>query len=315
MDLVQSQIDFVIPLFNEDESLPELKQRIFQTMEELNTSSFRIIFVDDGSTDKSWNIIQDFKTAHPNHILGIKLRRNKGKAFGLNIAFQKTTAPIVFTLDADLQDDPKEIPRFLEKLKKSDLVSGWKKKRHDPIDKTLPSKVFNLLVAKLTGIPLHDFNCGFKAYKGEVARNLNLYGELHRFTPVLASFYGYKISELEVEHHARKHGHSKYGFERFARGLIDLLTVVAFTRFSDRPAHLFGGFGLLSGSIGFLTLLYLATIKLFLGEHIGHRPLLQFGILLVILSIQLLSLGIMAELIIRKNKISMKDDSFVESNI
>jgi glycosyltransferase involved in cell wall biosynthesis len=256
------------------------------------------------------------KKNNPEKIVGIKLRRNKGKAFALNVAFSKTIAPVVFTMDADLQDDPKEVPRFLKKLEDgADLVSGWKKKRHDPLDKTFPSKIFNALVAKLTGIPLHDFNCGFKCYRGEVARSLNLYGELHRFTPVLASYYGYKIAELEVEHYARKHGHSKYGFERFARGLLDLLTVVAFTRYSDRPAHLFGGFGLLSGFLGLITLLYLTIIKLFFGMNIGQRPLLQFGILLVILSIQLLSLGIISELIIRKNKIAMKDEDFIESNI
>ncbi len=311
-----SQIDFVVPLLNEAESLPELRTRIFEAMNELHISNFRILFVDDGSKDNSWSIIEQFQKQFPAHVTGIKLRRNKGKAFALNIAFSKTTAPVVFTMDADLQDDPKEVKHFLQKLENgADLVSGWKKKRHDPIDKTLPSKVFNGLVSKLTGIQLHDFNCGFKAYRGEVARSLNLYGELHRFTPVLANFYGYKIEELEVEHHARKHGHSKYGFERFARGLIDLLSVVAFTRFSDRPAHLFGGFGLLSGILGFTTLAYLTFIKLVFNEHIGSRPLLQLGILLVILSIQLLSLGIISELVIRKGKIEGKDENFVEKNI
>ena len=171
------------------------------------------------------------------------------------------------------------------------------------------------MVAKLTGIPLHDFNCGYKAYRGEVARNLNLYGELHRFTPVLASFYGYKISEIEVEHHARRHGHSKYGFERFVRGFIDLLTVLALTRFADRPAHLFGGSGLLAGIFGFTILAFLSLEKIFLGQNIGNRPLFQLGILLMILSIQLITFGIMAELTLRKNTIKPKDDLFIESSL
>ena len=311
-----SQIDIVVPLLNEEGSIRELIDRIFAILNQYSIESFRILFVDDGSTDGSWKLIEEFHQKYPLIIVAIKLRKNKGKAFALNAAFAKTEASIVFTMDADLQDDPKEIPRFLEELKNgADLVSGWKKKRNDPLSKTFPSKIFNWMVAKLTGIPLHDFNCGYKAYRGEVARNLNLYGELHRFTPVLASFYGYKISEIEVEHHARRHGHSKYGFERFVRGFIDLLTVLALTRFADRPAHLFGGSGLLAGIFGFTILAFLSLEKIFLGQNIGNRPLFQLGILLMILSIQLITFGIMAELTLRKNTIKPKDDLFIESSL
>ena len=310
------KLDFVIPVFNEEESLNELFNRIQDAVKTNDIEDFRIIFVNDGSTDKSWEKIQGLKDAHPRHVSGYSLRLNRGKAFALDLGFSKSNAPVVFTMDADLQDDPKEIPKFLEKLDEYDLVSGWKQRRNDPIDKTLPSKVFNFILSRATRIKLHDFNCGFKCYKADVVKKIRLYGELHRFTPVLASFYGYRIAEVSVEHHARKYGKSKYGFERFAKGLVDLCSVIVFTRFSDRPAHLLGGLGLVSGGLGFVILSYLTAIKIIFGENIGGRPLLLFGILLVILSLQLISIGIVSELVIRNSALHRKDsDDFIRESL
>lgn len=310
------KLDFVIPVFNEEESLKELFKRIKAAVEENGIKGFKVIFIDDGSTDKSWEIISELKKENPDNVKGLSLRINRGKAFALDLGFHHTDAPVVFTMDADLQDDPKEIPKFLEKLDEYDLVSGWKQRRNDPIDKTLPSKVFNFVLSRATRIKLHDFNCGFKCYKAAIIKKIRLYGELHRFTPVLASFYGYKIAEVSVEHHARKYGKSKYGFERFAKGLVDLCSVIVFTRFSDRPAHLLGGLGLVSGGLGFLILSYLSAIKLIFGESIGGRPLLLLGVLLVILSLQLISIGIVSELVIRNSALHRKDsDDFIANEL
>lgn len=309
-------IDFVIPVYNEEESLNELFSNIDGAVLEHKIENYQIIFIDDGSTDKSWEVISELKAKNPNKIKAYKLRRNRGKAFALDLGFKVSEAEIVFTMDADLQDDPKEIGRFLELIDGgADLVSGWKQKRNDPIDKTLPSKVFNFILSTMTRIKLHDFNCGFKCYRKSVIKKIKLYGELHRFTPVLAYFYGFKIAEVSVEHHARKFGHSKYGFERFAKGLIDLLSVVVFTRFSDRPGHLLGGAGLVSGFLGSVILVYLTILKIF-GESIGTRPLLLLGVLLVILSIQLISIGILSELVVRNSALKNEDHFlFVESEV
>lgn len=310
------KLDFVIPVFNEEESLKELFKRIKVAVEENGIKAFKVIFIDDGSTDKSWEIISELKKENPENVKGLSLRINRGKAFALDLGFHHADAPVVFTMDADLQDDPKEIPKFLEKLDEYDLVSGWKQRRNDPIDKTLPSKVFNFVLSRATRIKLHDFNCGFKCYKSAIIKKIRLYGELHRFTPVLASFYGYKIAEVSVEHHARKYGKSKYGFERFAKGLVDLCSVIVFTRFSDRPAHLLGGLGLVSGGTGFLILSYLTAVKFIFNESIGTRPLLLLGVLLMILSIQLVSIGIVSELVIRNSALHRKDaDDFVKVEV
>ncbi len=309
-------IDFIIPVYNEEESLRELFLKIDATMKTFPHGGYTVYFINDGSKDSSWKIISDLSHEFGNKITGINLRRNKGKAFALNIGFKHSTADLIFTMDADLQDEPSEIPNFIKEIDNgSDLVSGWKQIRNDPIDKTFPSKVFNKLVSSATGIKLHDFNCGFKCYRSEVAKNLQLYGELHRFTPVLASFYGFKISEIPVEHKPRSYGKSKYGFERFIRGFIDLISVVLFTRFSDRPAHLFGGVGILFGLIGGLSIAYLVALKLITGALIGSRPLLSLGILLSILSVQLISIGLIAELILRKSKFVSREELFISEKI
>tara|TARA_R110000868_G_scaffold153644_10_gene379175 strand:- start:7941 stop:8894 length:954 start_codon:yes stop_codon:yes gene_type:complete len=308
----QTTIDFIIPVFNEEDSIKELFERISSQMKDIGETNFKVFFINDGSTDLSWSRIKDLADIHQDNCRGINLRRNMGKAFALNIGFTESEAPIVFTMDADLQDDPAEIPNFLKKIREGfDLVSGWKSIRNDPIDKTLPSKVFNKMITVMTGLELHDFNCGFKCYRKEVSKSLELYGELHRFTPVLADYYGFKIAEISIKHHARKHGKSKYGFERFMRGFIDLISVVSFTKYSDRPAHLFGGIGILSGVFGFTILGYLFLLKVLTGAMIGNRPLLTLGVLLSILSIQLISLGIIAELITRRARIKVVDQTFI----
>jgi glycosyltransferase involved in cell wall biosynthesis len=209
---------------------------------------------------------------------------------------------VIVTMDGDLQDDPSELPRFIEAIERgADLVSGWKKVRHDPLSKTLPSRLFNWVTAKMSGVKLHDFNCGYKAYRREIFDAVELYGELHRYTPVLANAYGYKVAELVVQHHPRQHGRSKYGVSRLLRGFLDLLTVMMITRYAYRPSHLFGGVGTVLGALGSVALVYLILLKLFTGASIGDRPLLMFGLLLTIVGAQLLVFGMLAELIISRS--------------
>jgi len=249
-------ISAVVPLFNEVASLRELFARLAAAAAPLG--EWEVIFVDDGSTDGSWKEVQSLVAENPGRARGLRLRRNFGKAAALTAGFRAAGGDIIFTLDADLQDDPKEMPRFIGKMDEGyDLVSGWKRIRHDPIDKTLPSRFFNAFVCALSGLKLHDFNCGYKAYRREVVENLPLYGELHRFIPVFAHAEGFRVAELPVEHHPRQFGKSKYGFERFVKGFLDLLSVAAMTKFGRRPGHLFGGLGVIVGAVGFLTLLAL----------------------------------------------------------
>lgn len=267
---------------------------------ELPGDFFEILFIDDGSSDASWSVMQSITRRLPGVVKAIRFRRNMGKALALEAGFRACRGDIVFTMDADLQDDPKEIPRFLEKLKQGfDLVSGWKRKRYDPLSKTLPSKLFNGVTARLTGIRLNDFNCGFKCYRRNVVDSIRLYGEMHRYIPVLAADLGYRVGEIEVEHHPRVHGKSKYGLERYVRGFIDLLTVLATTRWLVKPGHLFGGIGVLLGLVGGASLAYLFLIWLVESEPIGGRPLLIFGVLTTVASLQMLSLGVIAEFFVK----------------
>ncbi len=294
-------LSFVIPVKNEQESLTELVSRINSALDSApGDYRHEIILVDDGSDDDSWRVIESLASDHSSIVRGIRLRRNFGKATALASGFDHALGDIVFTMDADLQDDPKEIPRFMEKLNDGfDLVSGWKKVRNDPISKTAPSKLFNWVTSRMTGVKLHDFNCGFKCYKREVIDKLNVYGELHRYLPVLASDLGYRVGEIEVEHHARQHGTSKYGWERYVRGLLDLMTVLATTRWIQKPGHLFGGIGVLLGLLGGGILAYLALLWLLDMGPIGNRPLLIFGVMFSIFSIQMVSLGLIAEFFIK----------------
>jgi len=290
-------VSFLIPVLNEDGTITELAERILSVTA---GSSVEIIFIDDGSTDNSWKIISSLSMEN-SAIKGLRFRRNFGKARALSAGAEIAKAPIVITMDADLQDDPNEIPLFLEKLSEVyDIVSGWKKNRLDPLGKTIPSKIFNYFTRKISGVDLKDFNCGFKAAHTEVYRNIPLYGELHRYVPVLAHALGYKYVELPVLHHPRTVGKSKYGLERYVRGFIDLITVIAITRYGQRPAHLFGGIGVLVGVVSTAILFYLLIIKLTAGAAIGDRPLLIFGVLLAILSAQLITLGALAEVVINR---------------
>ena len=293
-----SDLSFVIPAYNEKQSLRPLHQSIARAMEQLPDLSWKVHLVDDGSTDGSWEEIQLLCTMDPDHVSAIRLRRNFGKAEALQVGFDASTGPIVITMDADLQDDPSAITVFLEKMEEGfDLVSGWKRKRHDPQGKVLPSRVFNFLARASSGIRLHDFNCGFKAYRREVVDQIRLYGEMHRFTPILADAEGFRIGEIEVPHHPRKFGNSKYGARRFIKGFLDLATVTVMTRYLRRPAHVFGGVGAGSLAVGFGVLFYLSFRKIVLGINIEQRPLFFLGILLLLLGVQLISIGILAELV------------------
>lgn len=295
---VKPDISVVVPLYNEVDSLEELHGRLRRQLEALGRS-FEILFVDDGSTDDSAAMIERIRSDDA-HVGCIRFRANFGKAAALDAGFKQARGDIVITMDADLQDDPVEISRFVDALAAGyDVVSGWKKVRHDPLSKTLPSKLFNATVRRVSGLPLHDFNCGFKAYRAEALRGIELYGELHRYLPVLIAWRGFRVTEIAVQHHPRKHSRSKYGIERFAKGLFDLLTVLLHTRYSARPLHLFGLFGLLMGTIGFAVLAYLAVLW-FLGRGpIGDRPLLFLGMLLVMVGVQMVSTGLLGELVTR----------------
>lgn len=292
-------LSFVAPARDEEDSIRGLFSALAAATAQLG-KSFELILVDDGSTDATWSTMEELSRDHPHRVTALRLRRNFGKATALAVGFAECRGAIVFTIDADMQDDPEEIPHFLDKLDDGfDVVSGWKVNRQDPLSKTLPSKLFNRVTALASGVALHDFNCGFKAYRREVLESLNLYGELHRYIPILAANVGYRVTEIPVSHHARRHGTSKYGAERYIRGLLDLLTVLATTRYLQKPGHLFGGIGIAIGFAGFAILAYLAGLWVFGMGPIGTRPLFSLGILLMILSVQLLSLGVVAELLTR----------------
>ncbi|MEM1222163.1 MAG: glycosyltransferase family 2 protein [Verrucomicrobiota bacterium] len=294
---VTPQLSFVIPLCNEEATLTPLFEQIKTVVAEQALGGFEVIFVNDGSTDGSRQILQKLEATNDNVSI-IDFRRNYGKAAALSAGFAKAQGDIVITMDADLQDDPKEIPGFIDKIKDGyGCVSGWKQIRKDPLGKTLPSRVFNWATRATSGVKLHDFNCGFKAYRAEAIEDLNLYGELHRYIPVLLHAEGFKIAEIPVEHHRRTHGISKYGWKRLFKGGLDLITVIVLTRYLRRPGHFFGGFGLVSGMAGFLILAMLTFQKIFFNVSIGMRPLFFLGILLLLLGVQLISTGLIGELI------------------
>ena len=254
------------------------------------------VFVDDGSRDGTFAALTRLH-ARATNVRVVRLRRNFGKSAALAAGFAQTTGETVVTIDGDLQDDPAEIPRLLAKLEEGfDLVSGWKAKRQDPWRRRIPSKLFNWVTGRVSGLRLHDLNCGLKAYRADVVRGLRIYGELHRFLPVLAHYRGYRVAELPVNHRPRQHGRSRYGMERYLRGFLDLLTVSFMGRYRHRPLHLFGGLGLVLGLVGFVLLGYLTVLKA-TGEAIGHRPLLTLGVLLVVVGLQFFSLGLISELI------------------
>ncbi|AOM78365.1 glycosyltransferase family 2 protein [Pedobacter steynii] len=300
-------ISIVVPLYNEDESLPELTSWIAKVMAE-NNFSYEILFVDDGSTDSSWSVIEDLKTQF-DAVKGIKFRRNYGKSAALNVAFEAAQGDVVITMDADLQDSPDEIPELFRRIKeeKLDIISGWKKKRYDPITKTIPTKLFNAATRKMSGIKLNDFNCGLKAYRHDVVKTIEVYGEMHRYIPVIAKWAGFKkIGEQVVEHRARKYGVTKFGLSRFVNGFLDLLSIFFVGKFGKRPMHFFGSLGVFSFLLGTFMALWLIGEKLYhiamlipYKRDVTEQPLFYISLVAIILGSQLFLTGFVAELVTR----------------
>ncbi len=294
-------ITVVVPLYNEEESLPELVEWIERVMHE-HGFTYEIILVDDGSSDGSWRVIRRL-SANDAHIRAIRFRRNYGKSAALNEGFRAARGRVVITMDADLQDSPDEIPELYRMITEEgyDLVSGWKKVRHDPLSKTIPSRFFNAVTRAISHIPLHDFNCGLKAYHHDVVKSIEVYGEMHRYIPLLAKWAGFKnIGEKVVEHRPRRYGTTKFGLERFINGFLDLLTITFVGKFGKRPMHFFGTLGILFFLLGFAILAYLSIAKLVYEEYgIAERPLFFFGILTLIIGTQLFVTGFLAELVSR----------------
>jgi dolichol-phosphate mannosyltransferase len=296
-------ISIVVPLHNEERSIALLYEELQAALDSVG-QPWEAVFVDDGSSDGSFAALTRLHSGHEN-VRVVRLRRNFGKAAALATGFGQAQGETVVTIDADLQDDPAEIPRLLVKLEEGfDLVSGWKTRRQDPLRRRVLSKLFNWVTSRVSGLRLHDMNCGLKAYRAEVVHGLRLYGELHRFIPVLAHYSGYRVAELSVNHRPREHGRSRYGVERYVRGFLDLLTVSFIGRYRHRPLHLFGGLGLVLGLIGFAILVYLTIVKL-LGHAIGDRPLLTLGVLLVVVGLQFFSLGLISEMLTSQHEESI----------
>lgn len=300
-------ISVVIPLLNEAESLPELHTWIAEVMQ-TNNFSYEILFIDDGSTDESWSIITQLSKKDRN-VSGLKFFRNYGKSQALHLGFAKAKGNVVITMDADLQDNPDEIPELYDLIQHQDydLISGWKKKRFDSVvTKNIPSKLFNWCARRTSGLPLHDFNCGLKAYKNEVVKNIDVYGEMHRYIPLLVKNAGFKkIDEKVVQHQARKYGTTKFGMDRFINGFLDLLTISFLSKFGKRPMHLFGALGSLLFLIGFLFALYLGIDKLFIhptGRLITQRPQFYIALASMIIGSQFFIAGFLGELILRNSK-------------
>jgi len=313
-------LSLVIPLLNERESIASLLTEIKEVAGGLDMR-LEVIFVDDGSSDGSWNIIREMSVAD-DRVRGIRLRKNFGKAAALQAGFESAKGSIVLTMDADLQDDPHEIPRFLEQIRKgSDVVSGWKKVRHDPWHKVYPSRVFNWMVGWLVGLHLHDHNCGMKAYRAEVLNEIALYGELHRFVPILASSRGFKVSELVINHRPRQFGRSKYRWQRFIKGFLDLGTIHFLTKFGHRPQHLLGSYGLGMGCAGFFGIV-ISIIALLAGWHSSENSLLLMGFLgfgsgvaFILIAVVLLATGILAELVVERKMREQEPYSIAEKTL
>jgi len=307
-------LSVVIPLYNEEENVQMLFERLKGTLDHLK-KEYEIIFVDDGSTDRTLSILEEIQ-AKDKTVVVLSLRRNFGQTAAFAAGFDFARGDVIVTMDGDLQNDPADIPKLLELIKDNDLVSGWRKKRKDPFfTRRLPSIMANWLISNVTGVKLHDYGCSLKAYRREVIKNLKLYGEMHRFIPAVASWYGVRIAEVETLHHQRLRGKSKYGISRTIKVVLDLITVKFLQSFSTKPIQFFGPVGIISGFLGFLISLYLAIDKLFFGRDIGGRPLLLLGALLIIVGIQLIGMGLLGEMLVRVYHESQRKPIYVIKKI
>jgi glycosyltransferase involved in cell wall biosynthesis len=316
------QISIVVPLLNEEESLPELSQWIDKVMQE-NAYSYELLLIDDGSTDNSWNVIGQISLSN-SHVKGIRFNRNYGKSAALHVGFREALGQVVITMDADLQDSPDEIPALynMVTIDGYDLVSGWKKKRYDPLSKTIPTKLYNYVTGKMSGVKLHDMNCGLKAYKAQVVKNVELYGQMHRYIPVIAKWNGYKnIGEKPVQHQARKYGYTKFGLERFIFGPLDLLSIIFVTKYKKRPMHFFGSLGLISFLLGFLSASYLILQKLYdiyvvnmpITRDVTNNTWFYLALTALVIGVQLFMAGYLAEMMAINS--SSKNDYIIVERI
>ena len=290
-------VSVVIPLFNEEENVEILNERLGETMRDIS-GDYEIIYVDDGSSDGTLRLLEEIQKKD-DHVVVLSLRRNFGQTAAFAAGFDFARGDVVVTMDGDLQNDPADIPKLIDLTKDYDLVSGWRKKRQDTFSRTFPSKIANWLISKVTGVRLHDYGCSLKAYRREVVKNLKLYGEMHRFIPAVASWYGVRIAEIETAHHPRLRGKSKYGISRTIKVLLDLITVKFLQSFSTKPIQFFGPLGVFFGLAGLAISIYLTAAKLFKGIDIGGRPLLLLGALLIIVGIQFIGMGLLGEMIVR----------------
>lgn len=291
-------VSVVVPLYNEEENIAILHESLTKSLKK-NEIDYEIVYVDDGSTDNTLDLLEDIQSKD-DKVVVLSLRRNFGQTAAFAAGFDFAKGDVVVTMDGDLQNDPEDIPKLLSAIKNNDLVSGWRKNRKDPfISRRLPSMIANWLISRVTGVRLHDYGCSLKAYKREVVKNLRLYGEMHRFIPAVASWYGVRIAEVETTHHPRLRGKSKYGISRTIKVILDLITVKFLQSFSTKPIQFFGPMGVLFGLLGFLISLYLSFEKIFLGVAIGGRPLLLLGVLLIIVGVQFIGLGLLGEMIVR----------------
>jgi len=307
-------LSVVIPVYNEEENVRLLHEQLKRVLDTLNTE-YEIILVDDGSSDRTLSLLEEIQRRDTN-VMVLSLRRNFGQTAAFAAGFDFAQGDVVVTMDGDLQNDPSDIPKLIELIKDNDLVSGWRKKRQDPfLSRRLPSILANWLISNVTGVKLHDYGCSLKAYRREVIKNLKLYGEMHRFIPAVASWYGVRIAEVETTHHPRLHGKSKYGISRTVKVVLDLITVKFLQSFSTKPIQFFGPVGVLSGFLGFFILFYLTFDKLFFGHDIGGRPLLLLGALLIIVGIQLIGMGLLGEMLVRVYHESQRKPIYVIKKI
>ena len=307
-------LSIVVPLYNEEENIHILYEKLKETLDPLG-KEYEILFVDDGSTDRTLPLLEEIQSKD-NRVIVLSLRRNFGQTAAFAAGFDFARGDIIVTIDGDLQNDPADIPKLLELMKGHDLVSGWRKKRKDPFfTRRFPSIMANWLISNVTGVKLHDYGCSLKAYRRDVIKNLKLYGEMHRFIPAVASWYGVRVAEIEVAHHPRLRGRSKYGISRTIKVVLDLITVKFLQSFSTKPIQFFGPVGIISGFLGFLISLYLSIDKIFYGHNIGGRPLLLLGALLIIVGIQLIGMGLLGEMLVRVYHESQRKPTYVIKKI